>query len=80
MSSESNRERAVYDTPGLTDADFWFIWFIAWIGITTAGGLFGLLAGSIPGMLIGPFIAAFFGVPVIITGLLQSVKATPIGR
>ncbi len=67
MSSESSTEAAANATPGPADADFWFIWFIAWLGITAAGGLFGLIAGSISGMLIGPFIAAFFAVPVVFT-------------
>jgi hypothetical protein len=43
------------------------IWLFAWLGITAAGGLFGLIAGSIPGLFLGPIIAGVFAVPIVLT-------------
>lgn len=55
------------DSEGPGELDFWIIWFVAWVGITVAGGVFGLIAGSIPGLMMGPILAAVCGVPLVIT-------------
>jgi hypothetical protein len=49
------------------EVDFWFVWLVAWFGITLAGGVFGLIAGFIIGGLAGFVIAANFAIPFVIT-------------
>jgi len=51
------------------DADALF-WIVAWLATAVAGGVFGLIEGLDLGLIAGPFIAAFFAIPIIISAAI----------
>lgn len=49
------------------ERNFWLAWLVAWLGISLAGGIFGLVLAGTAGLAGGVAIAGGTGAPVVVT-------------